>query len=95
MAILLLGTGSTSEMTGLPFTVGSATSPKMEQCFGAMGYVQSLAVNVYSLSFYAAANGTNIFSISMNTLGGTANVNPAIYGTGTRVQGTVTYMAVN
>jgi hypothetical protein len=95
MAILLLGTGSTSSMSGLPFTVGSATSPKYEQCHGAMGYVQSLAVNVYSLTFNAAANGTAIVSVSMNTLGGTANVNPAIYGNGTRVQGTVTYMAVN
>ena len=95
MYILLLGTGSTTGMSGLPFTVGSATSPKFEQCNGAMGYVQSLAVNVYSLTFNAAANGTTIYSTSMNTLGGTANVNPAIYGNGTRVQGTVTYMAVN
>tara|TARA_R110002126_G_scaffold172955_2_gene321699 strand:- start:298 stop:930 length:633 start_codon:yes stop_codon:yes gene_type:complete len=93
MAILLLGTGSTSGIDGLPYTAGSATSPKFEQCNGAMGYVQSLAVNVYSLTFTAAANGTTIYSISMNTLGGTANVNPAIYGNGTRVQGTVTYMA--
>ena len=93
MAILLLGTGSTSGMSGLPFTIGSATSPKFEQCNGAMGYVESLAVNVYSLTFNAAANGTTIFSTSMNTLGATANVNPAIYGNGTRVQGTVTYMA--
>jgi len=93
MEINVLGTGSTAAMSGLPFTVGTATSPKFEQGNGAMGYVQSLAVNVYSLNFYAAANGTDIFSISMNTLGGTANVNPAIYGSATRVQGTVTYMA--
>jgi hypothetical protein len=95
MAILLLGTGSTSGISGLPFTVGSATSPKQEQCVGSSGYVLSLAVNVYSLNFYAAANGAVIYSISMNTLGGTSNVNPAIYGNGTRVQGTVTYMATN
>jgi hypothetical protein len=93
MAILLILTGSTSGISGLPFTVGSATTPKQEQCVGASGYFQSLAVNVYSLNFYAAANGTVIYSISMNTLGGTANVNPAIYGNGTRVQGTITYMA--
>ena len=93
MAILLLGTGSTATISGLPFVVGSATSPKCEQCHGAAGYFGSLAVNVYSLSFYAGANGSTINSISMNTLGGTANVNPAIYGNGTRVQGTVTYIA--
>ena len=93
MAILLLGTGSTSQISGLPFVVGSTTSPKFEQGNGAAGYVESLAVNVYSLSFNAGANSSFINPISMNTLGGTANVNPAIYGNGTRVQGTVTYMA--
>jgi len=93
MAILLLGTGSTATISGLPFVVGSATSPKCEQCHGAAGYFGSLAVNVYSLTFNANANTSTINSISMNTLGGTANVNPAIYGNGTRVQGTVTYIA--
>jgi len=93
MEILLIGTGSTTTISGLPFVVGSATSPKFEQCNGAAGYFGSLAVNVYSLTFNASANTSTITSISMNTLGGTANVNPAIYGNGTRVQGTVTYMA--
>ena len=92
MAILLLGTGSTTTISGLPFVVGSSTSPKFEQCNGACGYLGSLAVNVYMLTFNASANTSTINSISMNTLGGTANVNPAIYGNGTRVQGTVTYM---
>jgi len=93
MKILLLGTGSTTTISGLPFVVGSSTSPKFEQCNGAAGYVESLAVNVYSITFNGSANTSTINSTSMNTLGGTANVNPAIYGNGTRVQGTVTYMA--
>jgi hypothetical protein len=93
MEIILLGTGSTVAISGLPFTAGTGTSPKFEQGFGASGYFQSLAVTVYMLTFYAAVNGTDIYAISTNSLGATANVNPAIYGNGTRVQGTVTYMA--
>jgi hypothetical protein len=95
MQIILLGTGSTVGISGLPFTVGTGTSPKFEQGNGASGYFESLATTVYSLTFNAAVNGTEIYSTSTSaTLGSTtANVNPAIYGNGTRVQGTVTYMA--
>jgi hypothetical protein len=93
MEITLLGTGSTTTISGLPFTVGSQTSPKMEQGVGPSGYFGSLAVNVYSLNFYASAGFTTVNSVSMNTLGGTTNVNPAIYGNSTRVQGTITYIA--
>ena len=95
MAITLLGTGNVYGISGLPFTVGSVTSPKQEQCVGASGYFESLATTVYSLNFYAAANGTIIYSISTSTTLGstTANVNPAIFGNATRVQGTVTYIA--
>ena len=95
MQIVLLGTGSTVAISGLPFTVGSGTSPKFEQGFGPSGYFESLAVVVYSLNFYANVGGTDIYAISTSTALGstTANVNPAIYGNLTRVQGTVTYMA--
>lgn len=93
MEINLIGTGNTVSILGLPFVVGNVNHPKNEQCNGAAGYFQSLAVNVFSITFNAAANTSVINSISMNTLGGTANVNPPIYGNGTRVQGTVTYMA--
>ena len=93
MEIILIGTGSTTSISGLPFVVGSATSPKFEQGFGAHGYFQLLAVNVYSLTFYAAPNTSQINSMSTNVLGTYANVDPAIYGDGTFVQGTVTYMA--
>jgi hypothetical protein len=95
MEIILLGTGSTVAISGLPFTVGTGTSPKFEQGVGASGYFASLATTVYSLTFYAAVNGTDLYAISTSTALGstTANVNPAIYGDGTRVQGTVTYMA--
>ena len=92
---ILLGTGSTVAISGLPFTVGTGTSPKFEQGNGASGYFESLATTVYSLTFYANVNGTDLYAISTSTALGstTANVNPAIYGNSTRVQGTVTYMA--
>ena len=95
MQIILLGTGSTVAISGLPFTVGTGTSPKFEQGNGASGYFESLATTVYSLTFYANVNGTDLYAISTSTALGstTANVNPAIYGNSTRVQGTVTYMA--
>ena len=95
MEIILLGTGSTVAISGLPFTVGTGTSPKFEQGVGASGYFASLATTVYSLTFYASVNGTDLYAISTSTALGstTANVNPAIYGNSTRVQGSVTYMA--
>jgi hypothetical protein len=95
MQIILLGTGSTVAISGLPFTVGTGTSPKFEQGIGASGYFESLATTVYSLTFYANVNGTDLYAISTSAALGstTANVNPAIYGNSTRVQGTVTYMA--
>jgi len=95
MEILLILTGDIAEMKGLPFVVGSATAPKQEQCVGAAGYFASLGVNVYALSFYAAANRQVVYAISTSALGATANANPNIYGNGTKVQGTITYMAAS
>lgn len=93
MQINAIGTGDTAGMLGLPFTVGNVNSGRFEQGNGAAGYFQDLAVNVYSITFNAAANGTTVYSISNSALGATANVNPAIYGNSARVQGTVTYIA--
>ena len=88
MTILLLGTGSTTTISGLPFAVSATGEGR-----GATGYFASLATNVIALTCYAS-NGTS--SIVFNMLaasGATANNGPAIFGNSTRVQGSVTYFA--
>lgn len=95
ITILLIGTGSTTTISGLPFTVGSQTSPKMEQAPGSCGYFASLAVNVYSIVPYASATTTTVLFVSNSALGGTATVNPAIFGNSARIQGAISYIAVS
>ena len=92
MEILLIGTGSTSAISGLPFVVGTATSPANQAGYGASGYYL-LATSVYSLTFYAAADTSIIYAMTKNSLSTTNSVNTAIHGNATRVQGSVTYMA--
>ena len=88
MTITLLLTGSTTTISGLPFSVGNqATS----EGYGATGYFSNLAINVTSLTCYAAANTSSIYFNSLGAAGATANQNPAIFGNSTRVQGMVTY----
>ena len=86
--VAILGTGSTTVISGLPFTA-SATGVGR----GSSGYFQSLAVNVIALTCYVDDNASTIGFISLAAAGGTATINPAIFGNGARVQGSVCYFA--
>jgi hypothetical protein len=88
LTVNTLGTGSTTTISGLPFTNGIATPSGTP---GATAYFASLATNVIALTCYAAASTTQILFNSMNASGSTATNNPAIFGNSTRVQGSVTY----
>jgi hypothetical protein len=92
MEILLIGTGDISGIISLPFVVGTATSPANQVGYGATGFFNVLATTVYSMSFYAAANTSIIYAMTKNSLSAGNSVNTAIYGNGTRVQGSLTYM---
>ena len=85
MTVLLLGTGSTTLISGLPFTATSINNG------GAVGYFSSLAVNVVSITCYAEPSNTRVGFNSLGAAGGTATNNPAIFGNSTRIIGTVTY----
>jgi hypothetical protein len=87
ITITTLGTGSTTTISGLPFSVSGASG----ETYGATGYFSSLAINVIALTCYAA-NGTNsVFFNSMASAGTTANLNAAIFGNSARVSGSLTY----
>ena len=88
ITINTLGTGSTQHISGLPFGVGSADTT---EGYGAVGFYASLAVNVTSLTCYAAAGSGSVFFNSIGAAGATATNNPAIFGNSARVQGSVIY----
>jgi hypothetical protein len=81
-----LGDGSTTQLTGLPFTFFGSSSHQ-----GAVGYFTGLATNVLSLGFYGNAGATTVNFMTTNTAGTGATLNPAIFGDGARVQFTMTY----
>ena len=93
MEILLIGTGDISGIISLPFVVGNAGGLVNFPGYGSPGFTNLLTTNLYSLSFYTAANTSIIYSITKTSLGAGSNVNTALYGNGSRVQGSVTYMA--
>jgi len=84
--INVIGTGSTSNITGLPFAIGSN-----DGC-GSVRYFASLSGNVYYLTCYAA-QGTSIIYLPAVT-GATATLNSpqsTLLQSGSYVIGTVTY----
>jgi hypothetical protein len=85
--ITTLGTGSTTTISGLPFSVSGPSG----ETFGATGYFSSLAVNVIALTCYAGSNTSSILFNMMSSAGSTVNQNPAIFGNSARVQGSLTY----
>jgi hypothetical protein len=86
IGVTTLGTGSTTNIGGIPFGVSSTGEGR-----GATGYFTGLAINVIGLTCYAANSLNNIYFNSMASAGTTANLNAAIFGNSARVQGSVTY----
>jgi hypothetical protein len=86
IGVTTLGTGSTTNIGGIPFGVSSTGENR-----GATGYFTGLAINVIGLTCYAANSLNNIYFNSMASAGTTANLNAAIFGNSARVQGSVTY----
>ena len=83
LTINVLGTGSTTTITGAPFvsTFGEAT--------GSVAYFTSLATNIYWLS--PAISIQNILFHGQTALDGSANPNLPIFGNGAAIYFTIIY----
>jgi hypothetical protein len=77
-----IGTGSTTTISGLPFTTSNLG-------VGACGYFVNLLNNVYSLN--CNTNGTNILFNAMTSLSGGVTQNIAVFKNATRIQANITY----
>jgi len=87
LQINVLGTGSTTTISGLPFTVANAVTPYP----GAVGYFAGLAVSPIFLALNALPNTTTC-NFTMTTAAAAAMTNaPALFGNGARVIFTTVY----
>lgn len=77
-----IGTGSTSTVTGLPFTVNGTAS-------GQVGTFSTLATNV--LGFWCYATSTLVTFQSLTAAGTSATNSPAIFGSTTALRFSVTF----
>jgi hypothetical protein len=82
LAVTTLGTGSTTTISGLPFTVNGTAS-------GRVGTFSTLAVNV--LGFWAYAVSTILTFQSLTAAGTSATNQPAIFGNSASVRCGVTF----
>ena len=84
-----IGTGSTTTITGLPFAqIGTA-----HRSTGAVGYYQTLAVNVLSIVCVVDGATTNIFFSGSTTASANITDSLAIIGNNANIYASVTYTA--
>jgi len=89
MGIALVGTGSTTTISGLPFPQIAAA----QRSTGAVGYYLSLAVNVLSVVSVIDVATTNIFFSGSTTASANITDSLAIFGNGANVYSSITYTA--
>ena len=87
IAITLIGTGSTTALTGLPFT-RAASSPEGN---ANVQYFYGLAANVYWLSGAVVSSGTSIYFHGQTALDGSLTGNMAVFGNSAMVDFTAVY----
>jgi hypothetical protein len=85
LSVATLGTGSTTDITGLPFSVGSITG----RFGGNVHYFAGTAVNVLNLTVYL--NGSTVSFSNISTAGTGTTDGPAIFGNGASVQFSACY----
>lgn len=86
-----IGTGSTTTVSGLPFTVFNA--PLGFTSKGVVGYFAGIATASTYFSIDPFNNGTSFIFNSTSAAQATATYSPAIFGNGTRVDFSLTYTA--
>ena len=85
--VTLLGTGSNTILTGLPFT-SSSVGIQTVSC----SYYASLAVNTIFLAGYIDGGSTNMYFLGKAASGSTVDNNIALFGNGTVLIGTASYI---
>jgi hypothetical protein len=92
MEISVIGTGSTSSLIDLPFVVQGYDAINLNQAVGHVGYYANLLIPVYSINCYAEFGTNNLKFFTQSALADTNNVGTAIFKSGSRIQGTITYI---
>ena len=84
----VLGTGSTTTVSGFPFTSSHAGSG---YCGGDVGFYYFGAVNVMSLDVQMGNNATTTTFSGRSSAGGTISSSIAFFGNGARIDFSITY----
>jgi hypothetical protein len=90
ITVNLIGTGSTFQISGLPFTPAT-TATGNPNAFGVVGYFESLAVSPVYISTFAASGGTTINVTGLTAAGATASPVLGVFGNSARIDFTMTY----
>jgi hypothetical protein len=90
ITVNLIGTGSTFQISGLPFTPAT-TAIGNPNAFGVVGFFQSLAVSPVYISTFAASGGTTINVTGLTAAGATASPVLGVFGNSARIDFTMTY----
>jgi len=85
LGINVIGTGSTTEISGLPFPINNTI-----QATGNLSYYQALAVNVLDLTAYGF-NASTLRFYGRTTAGVTTSGPLGIFGNGAYIQGNLIY----
>jgi len=87
IAISSIGTGSTNQLRGLPFTSANLSNVQT----GSVSYYENIAISTIFVAFYIENNATTIQFVTKATAGTIVDNGPAIMGNNTNILGTVTY----
>jgi len=87
LTINLIGTGSKSSITGLPFTAGSSSNTQA----GTVAYWSDFAISTTSFYIRVDSGGTTITTASTTTTQITVTNTPNVLGNGTRLIATAIY----
>jgi hypothetical protein len=92
MEINVIGTGSTNSLIDLPFVVQGYDAINLVQTYGTVGYYTNLLTTVYSISCYAEFGTNKLRFNTQSALADTNSKTTAIFKSGSRIQGTITYI---
>jgi hypothetical protein len=90
IVVNVLGTGSTFQISGLPFT-SFATPSSNPTASASVGFFSSLAVSPVYISAFVASSATTMNITGLTAAGGTASSALAVFGNSARIDLTITY----
>jgi hypothetical protein len=90
IVVNVLGTGSTNQISGLPFT-SAAISGGNPTASASVGYFDNLAVSPVYISAYVASSDTTLTISGLTAAAASANPSLGVFGNSARIDITVTY----